>query len=262
MTGLDSKNGVPHVAFIDSGIGGLSVVNCVKQLLGPMQISYFMDNRYLPYGELSGDVLIARLTAIVKFLHALKPDLVVIACNTASIQSLAFLRSQFDLPFVGVVPAIKPAALQSKTKIIGLLATPATVKDEYTKALSDQYAQDCRLISLGSSEVVSCAEQYFWHGEENVDLLPDFSCFSAIDTLVLGCTHFPLIKHLIADHLSACVQLIDSGDAIARQVKRLLAGCEFAGVASQMLYCSQSIEVGHIQRLQREGFAGVEWVKV
>lgn len=255
-----------HVAFIDSGIGGLSIVQNVKQSVPNMQVSYFMDNHFLPYGELTSEFLISRLTDIVGFLQATQPDLVVIACNTASTQALEVLRGEFAVPFVGVVPAIKPAALLTKNKHIGLLATKATVQGQYIKTLMAEYAANCQLTSLGSSEVVACAEKYFWHGHCD-NPLPDLTCFDNVDILVLGCTHFPLIKPQLIDILPEGITLVDSGAAIARRVKHLLDDdlltIERAdGFIGNMLYCTKPLTNLHIQRLKVEGFQGVECVTI
>ena len=258
----------PHIAFIDSGIGGMSVLDEVKCAVPNMTVSYFMDNHFLPYGEQDTEFLVSRLIDIVKFLAVTKPDLVVIACNTASTISLDKLRAEFSLPFVGVVPAIKPAGAMSVNKHIGVLATKTTVQGQYIQDLIAKYAVDCQVTTLGSSELVAFAERYFWHDEKPLpDSLPDLSCFADVDTLVLGCTHFPLVKSQLAAKLPAHLKLVDSGQAIARRVKHLLTG-EVEGEnnsrlnASNILYCSSKLSDTQIQRLKDKGFEGVEVVSV
>lgn len=263
---IHSQYSSPHIAFIDSGIGGLSILSQVKLSVPNMRVSYFMDNHFLPYGELEGEFLITRLSAIVAFLQTTAPDLVVMACNTASTQALEQLRCEYDVPFVGVVPAIKPAALLSKNKHIGLLATKATVQGLYIQTLIGQYAADCQVTSLGSSEVVACAEAYFWHGYCDKPL-PDLTCFTGVDTLVLGCTHFPLIKSQLIDKLPVGIALVDSGEAIARRVKQLLEDDLLTiqpadGSIGHMLYCTKPLNDLQIQRLKVEGFQGVECVMI
>ena len=186
------RSKIPHVAFIDSGIGGMSVLFEVRKTVPIMNVSYLMDNLYLPYGQLNPADLLRRLTTVVQFIRSLQPDLVVIACNTASTHSLSQLRRIFsDQQFVGVVPAIKPAAMLAANKLIGLLATPATASSDYLNRLMTEYAADCQLISLGTSALVKCAEEYFWNETLDVDSFPDLTCFEPVDVLVLGCTHFP-----------------------------------------------------------------------
>ena len=148
--------------LFDSGIGGLSVFCEVEKRLPQATFSYFMDNLYLPYGELSKHSLLTRLEKIAQFLcEQSKPDVIVIACNTASTQTLDFLRQRFKQTFVGVVPAIKPAATMSETGLIGLLATPGTVKSAYIGQLVEQYAKNCTVKRVGSSDLFIWLRRYF-----------------------------------------------------------------------------------------------------
>lgn len=231
-----------HIALIDSGIGGLSVLAEIEAKMPGVAVSYFMDNLYLPYGELSEEQLLTRLERIVAFLLDLSElDIIVIACNTASTQSLDFLRQRFKHTFVGVVPAIKPAAIASVTGYIGLLATPATVRGCYIDQLIDDFASHCVVQRMGSSELVHLAEAFFWQGglqddklsfpsqtqpsqtQPSQTLLSQITGrFKQVDTIVLGCTHFPLIKAVLQQALGGQVLLIDSGAAIANRVCVLL----------------------------------------
>ncbi len=248
-----------HVAFIDSGIGGFSIMQEVERQLPGIGISYFMDNLYLPYGKLSEQALLSRLEGIVAFLqHAVKPDLIVVACNTASTQALDFLRQRFEQVFVGVVPAVKPAALQSSAKRIGLLATPATVTGLYIDNLIAQFALDCEVKKLGSVELVHIAEGLFWQ-EPLAQQSVEFSEFTGVDTVVLGCTHFPLIKDFIAAHLPSHVRLIDSGAAIANRVSDLL-GKRYEPSSVKNLYASGELSQLRRQRLSQMGFDSISIV--
>lgn len=256
-----------HVALIDSGIGGFSVMHEIEQRLPGVGISYFMDNLYLPYGELSESALLARLERIVEFLQQVAtPDLIVIACNTASTQSLEFLRHRFDQIFVGVVPAIKPAAAKSKSKHIGLLATPATVNGQYIQGLIENFAQQCKVQKVGSSALVHLAERRFWsEGEVNINDL-SFPVFDQVDTVVLGCTHFPLIKDLIQDILPEGVNLIDSGQAIATRVSVLLDASEYKTqsriAVDRQLFASQSLPAKRQAILNQIGFDSISHVEL
>jgi len=159
----------------------------------------------------------------------LRPALVVIGCNSASTIALDLLRERFSTPFVGVVPAIKPAAKASTTKTIGLLATEGTIMRDYTRTLARQFAHDCTLVSYGSSELVLQAEQLL-RGQQpdherirhELALLWSQPNASDIDAVVLGCTHFPLLKPLFIELAPVNVQWVDSGAAIARRVSSLL----------------------------------------
>lgn len=221
-----------RVLVFDSGVGGLSVAREIQQRLPGLPLVYASDNGFFPYGTKGETELIARVDLVIRRLLALYPvDILVIACNTASTLTLPHLRSQLSLPIVGVVPAVKPAAKLSHTGVIGLLATPATVARPYTHELIREYAPHCDVISLGSSELVQIAEQKL-RGEaidesaieQIVAKLMRHEKAQLMDVLVLACTHFPLLKEELAIYLPKTVQLIDSGEAIARRVEYLLEG--------------------------------------
>jgi len=158
-----------------------------------------------------------------------QPDCIIIACNTVSTVALEKIRCALDIPVVGVVPAIKPAAAMSSTKVIGLLATPATVGRSYTAALVSDYANDCTLVSVGSTRLVEIAEQHLRGIKVDMaeisSLLEPFikaEQEQQLDTIVLGCTHFPLLGKFLAQVLPKSIGLIDSSAAIARQVANIL----------------------------------------
>ena len=217
-----------HIVVFDSGIGGTSVMSHIQTTLPSARFSYLMDNKYLPYGELSPTFLTQRITSLLTdFINTRDSvDLLVIACNTASTQTLEALRSIFPFPIVGVVPAIKPAAENTQTNKIGLLATPGTVANSYTANLISNFASGCKVKLYGSSKLVKLAEQYFWQGKCDLQELRDelklLSIDSSIDYLVLGCTHFPILASLLKKELVNEMQLLDSGVAIANRVNSLL----------------------------------------
>ena len=213
------------VVIFDSGVGGLSVYQEIYALLPQVQFIYAFDNAAFPYGELDDATLIKRTNYIVTLLaNQYQADLVVIACNTASTIVLPSLRQQLTIPVVGVVPAIKPAALISQTKSIGLLATPATVNRAYTHQLIQQFANGCDVKMIGSTRLVEMAEQKL-RGKsvdmgELIEILKPWQ--GVVDSIVLGCTHFPLIKQEIQQALKYQVNIVDSGKAIAKRVVSLL----------------------------------------
>jgi glutamate racemase len=217
------------ILVLDSGVGGLSVCQSILENQPDLQIIYFADDAYFPYGLLDEQILRERLHEIVcRMLQLHQPDLVVLACNTVSTLVLPELRANFDIPFVGVVPAIKPAAAISKTGQIGLLATPATVRRPYTDQLIQDYASDCDVQRVGSNGLVEQAEVYL--SGQVVDerilreaLLPfeRASDETKVDTIVLGCTHFPLLKAALSKIMTH-VTWVDSGAAIAKRVTSLL----------------------------------------
>lgn len=221
-----------HILFFDSGLGGVTVLQQVHARLPHCRYSYALDNDWFPYGEKSDERLLQRiLTYFDVLLEQARPDLVVIACNTASTLALDSLRQRFSVPFVGVVPAIKPAVQLSRTRTIGLLATPATVKRSYVERLQADYGQDCRLIKMSCPSLVTVAEAKM-RGEpvcpqSLAQAVADIQAHPGadqVDVFVLGCTHFPALRDELAAYWPESVQWLDSGAAIARRVESLLAG--------------------------------------
>jgi glutamate racemase len=225
-----------RILVFDSGVGGLSIVREIQKKLPFARLVYASDNAFFPYGNKGETELIARVDAVFHALMAAYPvDIIVVACNTASTLALPHIRSHFSQPIVGVVPAIKPAAVASKSQVIGLLATPATVARPYTHNLIREYAPNAEVISVGSSELVQLAEQklrgdYITPEQIKPILQPFFDHPNGrkMDVLVLACTHFPLLADELAAQLPAQVQLIDSGEAIARRVVSLIGAPNFS----------------------------------
>src|SRR6185437_10172686 len=212
--------------FFDSGVGGLSVLGPTRELLPNAPIVYSADTAGFPYGKRSEAEIASRVPALLgRLVERFRPRLAVIACNTASTIALDHVRSALDLPVVGTVPAIKPAAEMSKTRVIGVLGTEATVRQPYIDDLAARFASDCTLIRLGSPELVELA------GEDvaleavcsAVQPLFDAPNGDSIDTVVLACTHFPLLH----DELGAAfprVTYVDGGPGIARRIAYLTQG--------------------------------------
>ena len=219
----------PTVLVFDSGVGGLSVYREIREKLPDAHYIYVFDNEAFPYGEKSQEFIIDRVVHIISAVaekHFFAA--IVIACNTASTVSLPALRAKFtDIPIVGVVPAIKPAAKLTCNGVVGLLATRATVKRPYTHELIERFATDCKVHSLGSAELVELAERKL-HGEEvSLDelrkiLIPWLKMKEPPDTVVLGCTHFPLLADELLSVLPDGTRIIDSGAAIARRTAWLV----------------------------------------
>lgn len=215
----------PTILIFDSGMGGISVYQQIQKSLPNCNYLYVFDNQGYPYGELSRHTLIKRVENLLSYVikqHSI--DMVVIACNTASTVVLPTLREKFEIPIVGVVPAIKPAANLAKTAI-GLLATPATVEREYTHQLIAQFSQNIPVTLIGSTELVDMAEMKLRGHSVNIHLLTQIlsPLKNSVDVVVLGCTHFPLIKEEISQVLGESTKLVDSGDAIARRVVTLIS---------------------------------------
>lgn len=216
--------------IFDSGVGGLSIFNAVRARLPALAIDYVSDNAAFPYGTKTEADLVQRVALV---LHALEdklaPDLIVVACNTASTVALPKIRDTLQTDVVGVVPAIKPAAECSRSKVIGLLATPGTVARAYTKQLIDKFAAHCEVIAVGSSELVELAEAKLYgdlpSAQRIASILAPFSehpLADKLDTMILGCTHFPLLLDELQEGAFKPLQWIDSGAAIAARVESLL----------------------------------------
>lgn len=226
----DPRPGVPTVLTFDSGVGGLSVAAEIRKLLPGLRLIYASDHAFLPYGQKTEAQLIDRVPALLSVLEArFQPEIVVIACNTASTVVLPAVREALKAQIVGTVPAIKPAAALTKSKVIGLLGTPGTVRRTYTQDLIDEFASDCTCVRHGSVDLVSLAEAKLRGETISLDAVraavaPLFAQEHGdrIDVVVLACTHFPLLAEELAAASPPGVRFIDSGAAIARRVKTLL----------------------------------------
>ena len=232
------------VLFFDSGVGGLSVLAPARALLPFMPVVYVADSAGFPYGTKSEAEIAARVPALLgRLAERFRPRLIVIACNTASTIALATVREALDLPVVGTVPAIKPAALVSVTRTIGVLGTEATVRQPYVDDLTARFASDCVVLRHGSAELVELAEAKL-HGASTppdryaaiLDGLFGQPGGDAIDTIVNACTHFPLVAAELAAAAPQAVRFVDGGPGIARRIASLTDGQDWpaepaAGIA-------------------------------
>jgi glutamate racemase len=221
--------------IFDSGVGGLSVLRPIRDLLPTAPIVYVADSAGYPYGTRSEAEIAGRVPALLgRLSERLDPQLIVIACNTASTIALDAVRAALDIPIVGTVPAIKPAAELSKTRTIGVLGTKATVRQPYVDRLSEEFAADCTIIRHGSAELVELAE---WKlrgspGEqtdyrETLEGLFSQPGGERIDTIVLACTHFPLVQEELAAASPRPVRFVDGKEGIARRTAWLTRGVQW-----------------------------------
>ncbi len=238
------------VLIFDSGVGGLSVAQSLRQHYPEAALCYACDNAWLPYGLREDSVLSERIVAVCRAaVEVCQPSVLVVACNTASTLALENLRQQLAIPVVGTVPAIKPAAALSQTRHIGLLATKATVGRPYTQRLIDSFASDCIITRVAADALVVEAEAYLagitpdthrmqaalaplWQAvtpspfqplsAQPLSAQPLSADRQALDTVVLGCTHFPLLKPWLVQLAPRPLHWIDSGDAIARRVAQVV----------------------------------------
>ena len=242
----------PTILVFDSGLGGLTVLREIVKVRPDAHYVYVADDVFFPYGRHGEDEIIARVVPLVGELIAThKPDLVVIACNTMSVSVMAHLRAAYSVPFVGTVPAIKPACAASKTRRVSVLGTKATVKREYTQALIRDHGQGCEVTLVGSADLAALAEAALSGvdvGDKEIfaELAP---CFvgdgegdnTRTDTIVLACTHYPLLMDRLVRLAPWPVDWIDPAPAIARRVSDLLRppGDESDSAGAEMIFTSR-----------------------
>jgi glutamate racemase len=239
------------ILVIDSGLGGLTVLREIVKVRPDAHYVYVADDMFFPIGNYSEDQIIARVIPLVgELISAHRPDLVVIACNTMSVSVMGPLRAAYGVPFVGTVPAIKPACAGSKTRRVSVLGTKATVKREYTQALIRDHGQGCEVTLVGSADLASLAEAALsgvevGDREISAELAPcfvgaDMSDSSRTDTIVLACTHYPLLMDRLVRLAPWPVDWIDPAPAIARRVADLLgpAGHEADDAGAEMIFTS------------------------
>ena len=220
----------PTILVFDSGLGGLTVLREIVGARPDAHYVYVADDAFFPYGHHTEEQIIGRVVPLVgELIAAHAPDLVVIACNTASTLVMSHLRQAYSVPFVGTVPAIKPACASSRTKRVSVLGTKGTVKREYTRRLIDDFAQGCDVTLVGSAELASLAESALSGNDvRDEDIVAELApCFvgdgeDRTDTVVLACTHYPLVLDRLIRLAPWPVDWIDPAPAIARRVSDLL----------------------------------------
>ena len=224
----------PWVVVFDSGLGGLTVARAIRALRPDLAMTYVADNACFPYGDLSETALVERVQAILETVagqgdHDRPPDAVVIACNTASTLCLPPLRARFGgIEIVGTVPAIKPAAERTRSGLVSVLATPGTVKRQYTRDLIRSYASRCHVRLVGSAHLAELAERYMRAGfvDEAAVRREIAPCFveddgRRTDIVVLACTHYPFLVNRMRKTAPWPVDWIDTSEAIARRALAL-----------------------------------------
>lgn len=224
------------ILLFDSGVGGLSVLAEVRKLLPDAPVIYAADNAGLPYGNKTEAQIAARVAGLLgRMTERYRPRLVCIACNTASTIALGMVREVLEVPIVGTVPAIKPAAALTRSGVIGLLGTEATIRQGYVDRLEAEFAGGKRLLRYGAPELVAAAEAKL-RGEP-IDPavftraaagLRDQPGGAKIDTVVLACTHFPLAQDELAQAFGAGVRFVHGAEGIARRLAHLTEGQGFA----------------------------------
>lgn len=212
------------MGVFDSGLGGLSVLQAIRRRLPTADIVYVADSGHAPYGERDDQFIHDRSSRIVEFLKSQSADVIVVACNTATAASIAQLRQHWQtLPIIGIEPGVKPAVSASRNGKIGVMATPATLNSRKFRALMADHATQAELVLQPCPGLAGEIEHGDLHSARLRELVRTFCApmkDAWVDTVVLGCTHYPLVRHLIQHEMGSQVQLIDTADAVAEQTAR------------------------------------------
>lgn len=242
------------IGIFDSGVGGLSVLRHIREELPHENLLYVADSAHAPYGGKSPREIQARSMALTEFLVGQGAKAIVVACNTATAAAIGLLREQFNLPVVGMEPAVKPAVMATRSGVVGVLATTGTLKSAQFAALLESYGKNVRVVTQGCPGLVECVERGELDTPETRELLLHYIeplLAAGADTLVLGCTHYPFLRPLIEELTAGRVALIDTGAAVARQVRRRIeeAGLTAAGHTPGMVRLWTSGNVAQGQKV-------------
>jgi len=234
MNSLRTLNPDPYapIGVFDSGVGGLSVLLHIREELPHENLLYVADSAHAPYGGKSPDEIRARSVALSEFLISRGAKALVVACNTATAAAISTLRERFDIPVIGMEPAVKPAVAATRNGVVGVLATTGTLQSARFAALLENHGQNVRVVTQGCPGLMECIERGELAAPETRDLLGRYLrplLEQGADTIVLGCTHYPFLKPLIREIAGEGIVLIDTGAAVARQVRRRI---EEAGLLS------------------------------
>lgn len=213
------------IGVMDSGVGGLSVLREVKKLLPTENFIFVADQAYVPYGEKTKKELEERLSKVLDFLVAKNIKMMILACNTATVYTLEYLRKKYSLPIVGTVPVIKTIANATKTKKTAVFSTPATSKSPYLKNLIKKFANGVSVVKVGGWGLEQIVEEGDLENKETKKILEKILkplVNDGVDAIALGCTHYPFLREQIEKIVGSGVFVCDSGGAIARRVKQIL----------------------------------------
>lgn len=278
MTSPPLSPPVPSLGVFDSGVGGLTVLAALRQRLPGVPLHYVADTAHAPYGERSGDYIRARSLAVAAHLRAAGARLLVVACNTATAHAVQALREQWpDWPVVGIEPGIKPAVAATRNGRIGVMATSATIASHRYDQLVQAHAGTVQLVSQPCPGLAALIERADLQAPELLERIAQYCAplrQAGVDTVLLGCTHYPLVQPLIQAQLGPDVQLLNIEDAVARQAQRLwealalpahaAAGGNADGLDGADATLQSTGNPEPLQRLAREalGWAGAQAVQV
>ncbi|MDH2916723.1 MAG: glutamate racemase [Gallionella sp.] len=241
------------IGVFDSGVGGLSVLHHIRQILPHERLIYVADSGHVPYGDKSQSYIEQRSQTLTRFLIAQGADAVVIACNTATAAAVASLRSQFSIPIVGMEPAVKPAVAATKSGVVGVLATIGTLESARFAALLEKYAGEVEIVTQGCPGLVEQVEQGELNSARTRELIARYTApllARGADTLILGCTHYPFLAPLIREVAGNHITLVDTGEAVARQLQRRIQTelpARISGAATVQFFTSgDAVHAAHI----------------
>jgi len=209
------------IGVFDSGVGGLSVLRHIREMLPNERLIYVADSGHVPYGDKSPEYIQQRSLTLARFLIEQGADAIVIACNTATAAAVATLRKQFSLPIIGMEPAVKPAVAATRSGVVGVLATVGTLESARFSALLERYGEEVEIITQGCPGLVEQVEQGALDSAQTRELITRYTApllARGADTLILGCTHYPFLAPLIREVVGANITLVDTGSAVARQL--------------------------------------------
>ena len=224
------------IGILDSGVGGLSVLREIRGLMPEVEIEYVGDSAWCPYGNKTAEAIQGRVFQITDYLMERGAELVVVACNSATISAVEALRAAYPIPFVGMEPGIKPAANLTKSGTVGVLATEASLGGEKFLKLVDDHAQDLRVLTTACPKFVELVERGELEGERVRAAIQEYAMpmvEEGADVLVLGCTHYPFLRKEMERVLPESVTVIDTGLAVAKRVQGLVSNQADGGVRIQ-----------------------------
>lgn len=255
---------VPSIGVFDSGVGGLTVLRALRARLPQVPLHYVADAAHAPYGDRSSEYIAQRSIEVAKHLRGVGARLLVVACNTATTQAVHTLRAQWpEWPVVGVEPGIKPAVAATRNGRIGVMATTATISSPRYEALVTAHAAQVQLFSQPCPGLVTLIEQGDLDSPALQALIERFCAplrEAQVDTVLLGCTHYPLIQEQIQLALGPDVQLLNIEDAVARQAERLWQSLALEPVANAGVVLESTGDPALVQRIARDAFGWTDAV--
>ncbi len=231
-----NKKELQPVGVFDSGVGGLSLLKCMRDELPGEDFIYVADSGYAPYGDKSAEYIEKRSFAITEFLIEQNAKAIAVACNTATAAAIAKMRSAFDLPIIGMEPGVKPAISATQCGTVGIMATTETLKSEKFRLLTDRFCNECSIVTQPCPGLVEQVEQFDLEGEKTRELLKKYVegiLSKGADTIVLGCTHYLFLVDIIREIAGKEIKVIDTGTAVAREVRRRL---ETSGITGDLAH--------------------------